>query len=395
MAANTNKTIKNFNPAMDYRRFGKTEETLSVITLGGMRFPHVWDEPREEIPKDTLESAIKTVEMAMAAGINHIESAHGYMKSETVYGMAFEQLNIRRDSYYLMTKSAPKDASEMRQRVEEQLTALKTDYFDFYAIHGINNQEVLDKTIGKGKALEELYKLKDEGLIKHIGFSTHGQVELICKAINTDMFDFVNLHYYYFFQRNQAAVDLAELKDMGVFIISPNDKGGQLFNPSPKLTKLTKPLHPMTFNARWCLKTPSVHTLSFGMTQKEHFKSMKNIFPTTWPMQKQERIIEQKLNKQYLLDPAQGYQGYDLQNDPSGMNIPEYLRLLRMAKCFDLYEFGKYRYNSFSPDDHWVQGAPATEENIANMDESRIPPNINVKALLREAHQLFYQEKEE
>ncbi len=49
----------------------------------------------------------------------------------------------------------------------------------------------------------------------------------------------------------------------------------------------------------------------------------------------------------------------------------------------------------FSPDDHWVYGAPATDENIAKMDESRIPENVDVKGLLREAHRLFYVPSEE
>lgn len=387
--------IRNFNPEMEYRRFGKTEEALSVITLGGMRFVHTWEEPADEIPEDTLAEAVDTVQRAMECGINHIETAHGYRKSERAFGLAFQQLKLDRSRYYLMTKGTPSSAEEVRPMVEEQLENLKADYFDFYAWHGINNRDCFEKALGNGKAVEELHKLKDEGLIKHIGFSAHAPVELLCEAINTDLFDFVNLHYYYFFQRNKAAVNLAETKDMGVFIISPNDKGGQLFNPSPKLVKLTKPLTPIQFNARWCLKTPAVHTLSFGMHQPEHFEEMKGIFPADWPLSGQNRKIEHKMNAQFLLDPTADYHGFDLQDDPSDMNIPEYLRLLRMYKCFNMLDFGKYRYNMYSPDDHWIHGALASDQNIAKMDESRLPKNIDVKALLQEAHKLFYVEKEE
>ena len=78
--------ILNKKPGMEYRRFGKTEKMLSVITLGGMRFKHGWTEPRHEIPDDTLEQCREVVKLAFDAGINHIETAWGYKKSETVYG---------------------------------------------------------------------------------------------------------------------------------------------------------------------------------------------------------------------------------------------------------------------------------------------------------------------
>ena len=77
-----------------------------------------------------------------------------------------------------------------------------------------------------------------EGKIRHIGFSTHGSLDLILAAIKTDLFEFINLHYYYFGQRNQPAIALASQKDMGIFIISPADKGGKLYTPQAKLREL-------------------------------------------------------------------------------------------------------------------------------------------------------------
>lgn len=69
--------ILNYKPGMTYRRFGKTEKQLSVITLGGMRFKHSSKEPRTEIPDDTLAQAKQTVKMAFESGINHIETVWG------------------------------------------------------------------------------------------------------------------------------------------------------------------------------------------------------------------------------------------------------------------------------------------------------------------------------
>ena len=192
-----------YKTPMEYRRFGKTEKKISVITLGGMRFKHGWDDPREVIPEDTLLQCKEAVEQALSMGINLIETAYGYIKSEHAYGIVLNDiLKLKRDSYFLMTKGNPKTAAETRKMVDNQLKALKTDYFDFYAWHGLNNWEQFETACKKGGPLQELLKLKKEGVIKHVGFSTHAPLEVIIKAIETDLFEFVNLHYYYFFQRN-------------------------------------------------------------------------------------------------------------------------------------------------------------------------------------------------
>ncbi|NJM16570.1 MAG: hypothetical protein HC896_15435 [Bacteroidales bacterium] len=72
--------ILNWKDGMEYRRFGKTNKKISVVTLGGMRYKHGWDDPREVIPEDTLEQASQVTQLCLQAGINHIETAYGYKK---------------------------------------------------------------------------------------------------------------------------------------------------------------------------------------------------------------------------------------------------------------------------------------------------------------------------
>jgi len=385
------KNIHPDKPKMEYRRFGKTNKKLSVITLGGMRYKHGWNEPRQVIPDDTLEECTETVKTAFSMGINHIETAHGYMKSETVYGIVLNDiLKLNRSSYYLMTKGAPSTAGETRKLVEEQLTTLKTDYFDFYAWHGMNNLQCYQTACQKKGPVQELLKMKDEGLIKHVGFSTHAPLEIIIKAIETDMFDFMNLHYYYFFQRNKGAIDLAEAKDMGVFIISPNDKGGQLSKPPQKLTDLTSPLTPIQWNARFCLSNPAIHTLSFGLPATTPFNQIDGIFPTAIPLSEQDAAIKYKLDGQRLHDKYSDFDGYCMSNDPSGINIPEILRFRTMLKCYDMKGFGVYRYNMFNENDHWCQGAFATQDKLDKIDMSKCPEGIPIADLLKETHEALY-----
>ncbi len=389
------KNLSLYRPKMEYRRFGKTNKMVSVITLGGMRFKRSGEEPREVIPQETLDQCRDTVEKALAQGINLIETAWGYTKSEHAYGLVLnDELKIKRESYFLMTKGNPKTAEETRKMVFNQLKALKTDYLDFYAWHGINTLDLLEKACAKGGPVEELLKLKEEGIIKHVGFSTHAPLEVIIKAIETDLFDFVNLHYYYFFQRNKAAIDLAETKDMGVFIISPNDKGGQLSKAPQKLMELTAPLHPIQFNARFCLSHPAIHTLTFGLPVTAQFDQLNGIFPASAPLSPEDTKIRQLLDDQKLLVPYADFDAYCMENDRSGLNIPEILRFRTLWKCYDMKNFGLYRYNMFQEKDHWFPGNFPTEESLKMVDLSRCPKNIPLIDLIRETHEGLYRPKE-
>jgi predicted aldo/keto reductase-like oxidoreductase len=236
--------------------------------------------------------------------------------------------------------------------------------------------------------VEVLKRYQEQGVIGHIGFSTHGDVRTITDAIATGLFDFINLHYYYFWQRNWGSVLQAAAHDMGVFIISPNDKGGQLFHAPQQLRELTAPLTPIQFNARFCLRTPHVHTLSFGMTEPAHIEEMAGVCPVSMPMTAVEVEIQRRLDAQ--VDPLSSYDGFELANDPSGINIPEVLRFRRMLRCYDMREFGKYRYNMFQPNSEWFWGEFATEENLEKVDRSRLPPGIPVIEMLRETHRELY-----
>ncbi len=383
--------ISVYKPKMEYRRFGKTNEKISVIALGGMRYKHGWTNPRHEIPDDTLQECLETVKTALSMGINHIETAYGYVKSETAYGIVLNDiLKVKRNLYFLMTKGSPTTAADTRKLVEEQLRTLKTDYLDFYAWHGINSINDFRTSCQKNGPVEELHKMKSEGLIKHIGFSTHAQLEIIIKAIETDLFEFMNLHYYYFFQRNKGAIDLAQTKDMGVFIISPNDKGGQLSKPPQKLTILTAPLTPVQWNARFCLSNPAVHTLSFGLPATVSFNQIDGIFPASVPLSESDSAIKYLLDSQRLLDKYADFDGFSMANDPSGINIAEVLRFRTLLKCYDMKDFAMYRYNMFLENDHWFQGAFPTEDKLDKVDLSKCPPNIPIIDLLRETHEALY-----
>jgi predicted aldo/keto reductase-like oxidoreductase len=352
-----------------------------------MRYAHGWEGKRNDLPQDSIDNCRECTQLALDAGINHIETAFGYGKSEHLYGKVLnEELNVPRSRYHLMTKGRPSTADETLKQVERQLSALRTDHIDLYGWHGINNARDFDTACSKGGPVETLLDLKRQGVISHVGFSAHAPLEILLRAIDTDYFEFVNLHYYYFRQRNEAAVKLAARKDMGVFIISPNDKGGRLYKPSKLLSELTAPLTPIQWNARFCLRTPEVHTLSFGMTAASHFDEMRGIFPVIAPLSPRDQQILAAMDARSAAVPGGRYEGWEHERDPSGINIPEVLRMRRLLLGYDMSHFARYRYNMFGTDE-WFPGVKCTEDVLAKLDTSTFPPDVDIKALLREAHE--------
>ena len=79
---------------------------------------------------------------------------------------------------------------------------LKLDHVELLGLHGINNEELLEWSLRKGGCLEAALRLKAEGRARHVGFSTHGYLDIIERAIGCGEFDYVNLHWYYIFQEN-------------------------------------------------------------------------------------------------------------------------------------------------------------------------------------------------
>ncbi len=380
----------NSYPPMEYRRFGKTEEQISVITLGGMRFKHGWIPPRNHLPKESIQHCISTTRMALDLGINHIETAHGYMKSEHLFGRALKEMDVPRTTYKMMTKGAPMTGDDTRKLVEEQLNALQLEYVDFYGWHGINNKDLLNAAVQKNGPVETLHKLKDEGLIRHIGFSTHGPLDIILEAMRTDLFSFLNLHYYYFFQRNFPAVQLADAMDMGVFIISPNEKGGMLWKPSAKVEQLCQPDTPVQFNGKFCLSHPQVTTLSMGMHEPEHFSQNLALLVQEKDSNRQFSGIKQKMDSQ--LERVHGLCTLcdKCMPCPENINIPEILRFRNLLEGYDMIDYGRFRYNMLEGQGHWFPGTFSFHCTECGDCLPRCPENLNIPKLLFETHDKLF-----
>lgn len=361
---------------MRLRRFGKTDLSLSLFSLGTMRF-------------SDINTAIATVEQAIALGINHIETARAYGNSETYVGLALSKLAIPRSQMHITTKLPPTpDGQQMSNWIDESLDRLGLDYLDCLAIHGINTQQHLDWVTSSSGCLKAIKAAIANGKIKHLGFSTHGSVKLISTAIATDLFEFVNLHYYYFQQRNREAISLAASKDMGIFIISPADKGGKLYTPSQKLQQLCSPFSPLELNYRFLLSDRRITTLSVGAANSEELTVPLQLADRDYPLTSIEREIFNRLEK-HLEQTLKG----DLcrQCDrclpcPEQINIPEVLRLRNLAVAYEMSDYGKYRYGMLENAGHWFPGTKGNRCTDCGDCLPRCPENLDIPFLVRDTH---------
>lgn len=363
---------------MHQRRFGKTNLDLSVFSLGTMRCL-----ANPQIYHDTLKSAI-------ALGINHLETARGYGQSERYLGQALQDLAIPRSQIYLTTKLLPTpDYQQMRVWIDESLDRLQVNYIDCLALHGINTWEHLAWVTKPDGCLPAIQTAIRQGKIGHLGFSTHGSLDLILAAIKTNIFEFINLHYYYFFQRNQSAIALAEAQDMGIFIISPADKGGRLHHPSAKLVELCAPYTPLELNYRFLLSKRSITTLSLGAANPEELITPLQMADKTHPLTSKEKELFAKLERQLEASLATDLcrQCYQCLPCPEQIQIPEILRLRNLSVAYQMEDYGQYRYGMLENAGHWFPGKKGNKCTECGDCLPRCPEKLDIPKLLNDTHQ--------
>jgi len=382
---------------MQYRRFGRTELQMPVFSCGGMRYQFKWqDVPKWQIPSDNQQNLEATIRRSVELGINHIETARDYGTSELQLGQILPK--FPREQLIVQTKIGPRaDAKQFRETFKQSMRNLQLDYVDLLSVHGINNPDHFEQVMRPGGCLDVMRDLQAQGKVKFIGFSTHGSTEIILQAIATNQFDYVNLHWYYIYQFNWPAIAAAASHDMGVFIISPSDKGGMLYKPSQKLVELCAPLSPMVFNDLFCLSHSQVHTLSLGAARPEDFDEHLKTLDLLDRASEILPPILARLEAQAIATLGEDWVKTWHQNlptmaeTPGNVNVLMILWLRNLALAYDMIEYGKMRYNLLGSGGHWFPGAKA--DQVGNLDWQKClqasPYADKIPHFLAEAHQML------
>jgi aryl-alcohol dehydrogenase-like predicted oxidoreductase len=144
---------------MERRRLGRTEHYSSVAILGCCAFGD-----------GDVEAARETLELAIGAGVNHIDIAPSYGDAERAIGAS---LSEHRSALFVGCKTTERQAGPARGEMEQSLERLHIDAFDLYQFHGVTDEEELDALCAPGGAAEAVFRAKDEGLCRFVGITGH------------------------------------------------------------------------------------------------------------------------------------------------------------------------------------------------------------------------------
>ncbi len=347
------------------RRFGRTELPMPVLSLGGMRFQQSWsDLPADRITAESQANLRATLEQAVASGFHHVETARYYGSSERQLGSL---LPLVPDPQRILQTKVPPQADSAAFETELRLSfeRLAVPRIDLLAIHGLNLPEHLEQTLRPGGCMEVARRWQAEGRVGSVGFSTHAPPPLILEAIASDAFDYINLHWYFIRQDNRPAIEAALAHDMGVFVISPTDKGGHLHTPSERLLELCAPLHPIVFNDLFCLSAPGIHTISVGAAKPGdldlHLEAVRllpqaaELVPPIVARLEQARL--EALGSDWLSSWQQGLPAW--QDTPGELNLPALLWLHNLVEAWGLEGYARARYGLLGAGSHWFPGSNA------------------------------------
>lgn len=199
---------------MIYKKYGKTGKDISVIGFGGMRFPKEGD-------NYDYDKCAEIVHKANELGVNYFDTAPYYNDdhSEFIMGHAFK--NMKKE-FYVSTKSGEKDGSKVRKQLETSLKRMNLEKINFFHIWCILSLDDYKSRMVKGGAYETAMKMKEEGLIEHVVFSTHCSGEEIETIVNEDCFEGMTVGYNILnFPFRQKGLQAAYKKGIGIATMNP------------------------------------------------------------------------------------------------------------------------------------------------------------------------------
>ena len=325
---------------MIYRNF--QEIKLSGLGMGAMRLPVIdGDDSRID---ETKTQAM--VDYAMEQGVNYYDTAWGYHDghSETVMGKALSR--YPRENYYLATKFPGYDLSNMdkvEEIFEKQLEKCGVEYFDFYLFHNVcemNIDAYLDEKYG---IYEYLMKQKAAGRIRHLGFSAHGNLDVMKRfldAYGKDMeFCQIQLNFLdWTFQGAKEKVELLKEWNIPVWVMEPL-RGGKLARLAAEDEKALKALRPEENIPAWAFRflqsVPGVTMVLSGMSNLQQMQDNIHTYAEDKPLTKKEMDtllqIADGMVKKIVLPCTACH--YCTSHCPQGLPIPELLALYN-EHCF-------------------------------------------------------------
>ncbi len=250
-------------------KLGKTGIEVFKLGFGGIPIQRV-DE----------KQAVETVVHAVEKGVDFIDTSRAYTTSEMRIGKALKEVDKK---VILATKSHDRTSDGIRKDIEKSLQELQTDYIDLYQCHAVRDNEDYGRVIAKEGVFEELLKAKEEGLIGHIGITSHS-LDLLERVIEDGLFETIMVCFSFLEPKaNETVIPKAIERKIGVIAMKPLS-GGVIDNP--------------TIALKYVLSQPEIVVIA-GVEHKDLFDENWRVFQGSYELSHQEHAKIEMIREQY------------------------------------------------------------------------------------------------
>lgn len=374
---------------MKTRVIGNTGIEASVLGLGCMRLPM----EKDDAGKIDRPKAIELIRYAIDNGVNYIDTAYPYHdgESERVVGEALK--DGYREKINLITKSPSwliESPEDFHKYLDEQLDKLQTDYLDIYLLHALNRARW--ETYLKNGLFEAIETAKEQGKIKHIGFSFHDDYPVFKEIIDAYPWELCMLQLNFMDMDEQAGLkglNYAEENGVPVIVMEPL-KGGMLASPSDDITALWN-THTVSYSAvEWALRYISnfdnVKVVLSGMSDldqlKENIEIADRLTPGNLDQEALDLVTRVQAAYQSKIQVPCTQCGYCIPC-PHGVEIPRAFTFLNKGHIFNTLDTMKSQYNQMS------QEAKAGNCVACGACEPKCPQKIEIIKMLQKVATAF------
>ncbi|WP_113674807.1 aldo/keto reductase [Vallitalea guaymasensis] len=375
---------------MQYKLFGKTNEKVSRLGFGCMRF-HTNSDDNKDIKE---ELAIKQIRHAIDGGVNYIDTAYNYHGGESEKLVAKALKNGYKEKVKIATKLPSwliKTRQDMDKYLNEQLEKLQTDHIDFYLLHTLKKK--LWKNLVENDVFEFLNSIVADGRVKHVGFSFHDDIDLFKEIVDSYDWDFCQIQYNFLDENYQAGKEgliYAKERGLGVVIMEPL-RGGSLAKSIPDdiaaiWNKADKKRTPAEWAFKFILNHPEVDVVLSGMNEMEHINENIRIATETTPdslTNKEKELIDEVKSVYDSKIKVRCTNCAYCMPCPKGVDIPACFELYNESSMFD-FDTAKKEYTKDLKNEN-----KASMCIVCGQCEEKCPQHLEIREKLKEVVEIF------